>query len=104
MGNLARHHILKRLHSRIPTIIPISISILPCTCVHLVHNNPMRAFAFPISRPCPAFVRKASLKVKSLFQASELSFSLSLWKPSRKLVNVSAWHKVQVISLPAKDQ
>jgi hypothetical protein len=60
------------------TLIPTLTHILSNTRIHLIHHPPTVTFASLISQICPVFVRKARLRVKFLYPASELSFNHSL--------------------------
>jgi hypothetical protein len=85
-GSLAHHHTSGLTHigtlflilTSTPTPIRIHIHILSNTRIYLIHHTPMVMFASPTSRACLVFVRKARLRVKFLYRASELSFNRSL--------------------------
>ena len=86
-GSLA-HRTSKHPHIGTLTSGPIpTLSYITNTRIQFAHSNPLMVFASPISQPCLVFVPRALSRVKFLFRAFELSFSLSLWKLSRKLVN-----------------
>jgi hypothetical protein len=80
VGSLAHHHTpgLTPIGTLILILILIPTLILSNTRIYLIRHTPTVMFASPISRPCPVFVRKVRLRVRFLYQASELFFSPSL--------------------------
>jgi hypothetical protein len=85
-GSLAHHRSWGRTYIGIlfltltltPTLIPTRTHILSNTWIQLIHHPPTVTFASLISQICQVFVRKARLRVKFLYRASELSFNHSL--------------------------